>query len=142
MAKLIVTRKKSFIGQAAKMSLWVNGKQVGSLSNGATVELDLPAGDKVFVCKFKKAFGLNSSKPMTLTIFDEDRKTINVAPSLAINLITAVVVGVAFGLADIFLLKDVKNQILRFGVLVGAVLAVYTIMGFILKDRYITVEEF
>ena len=51
MPKLKITREKNFLGMIRKFKIFLNGNQIGVISNGETKEFDIPEGNHQLYCK-------------------------------------------------------------------------------------------
>ena len=45
MPKLKITREKNFLGMIRKFKVFLNGNQIGVISNGETKEFEIPEGN-------------------------------------------------------------------------------------------------
>ena len=77
MAKLIITRSSEYINRVRGIRIFINGNEMGKISNGQTRETELPAGNyslkaKVDWCgsnEFHFQVADNETKEVTLTSF-------------------------------------------------------------------------
>ena len=72
MPKLIITREKNFLGMIRKFKIFLNGNQIGVISNGETKEFDIPEGNHQIYCK--QDF-LNVAIPFDFSIYSDETKS-------------------------------------------------------------------
>ena len=71
MPKLKITREKNFLGMIRKFKVFLNGNQIGVISNGETKEFDIPEGNHQLYCKQDI---LNVPVPFDFSILSDETK--------------------------------------------------------------------
>ena len=142
MPKLIINRQKSYMGMAAKMKILLDGEPRGYVNNGRTEEIDLAPGEHTIMFKFGQGLGLYTSKLFSFTMNLNERKTLNVSPSIAINTLSVLPAALLGGLLNVVLVGYISAPVLRMFAVVSVVIVFYILMARVFKGRHIIIEEF
>lgn len=73
MAKLIIKRQKSFIGQARTFKIWIDGEVAAKVKNNETVELQIKPGSHTIRAGISWISGISKVKTFSVT----DKEVIN-----------------------------------------------------------------
>lgn len=71
MPKITITREKNYLGMIRKFKVYLNEKQIGTVSNGGTSEFEIPEGNHQLYCK--QDF-LNVPIPIDFHVKNDDSK--------------------------------------------------------------------
>ena len=75
MAKLVISRKSQFINRANEFKIYLNGQELGVISSGETIELDIPEGKSIIKAKINWM----GSQDLPISVKNDESKFISIS---------------------------------------------------------------
>ena len=75
MARLIITRKSEFVNALRDYRIYLNGKEIGTISNGETEEFVIPEGTNTLIAKIDWC----GSQELKINVSNEETKSLSIS---------------------------------------------------------------